>query len=96
MHYLTEGTVLGCTEGPHLLEKDGFFYLILAEGGTEYDHAVSIARSKDIMGPYTYHPDNPILSAKDSPAQYLQRQAMPILYKALKEIGTWSFLHHAL
>ena len=73
VHYLTEGTALGCTEGPHLLEKDGFFYLILAEGGTEYNHAVSIARSKDIMGPYTYHPDNPILSAKDSPSQYLQK-----------------------
>ena len=37
----------------------------LAEGGTEYDHAVSIARSKDIMD-YTYHPDNPILSARQS------------------------------
>jgi len=73
VHYLTAGTELGCTEGPHLVEKDGFFYLILAEGGTEYDHAVSIARSKDIVGPYSYHPDNPILTAKDSPAQYLQK-----------------------
>ena len=54
VHFLTEGTALGCTEAPHLLEKNGFFYLILAEGGTEYDHAVSIARSKEILGPYDF------------------------------------------
>lgn len=73
VHFLTEGTALGCTEAPHLFEKNGFFYLILAEGGTEYDHAVSIARSKEILGPYDFHPQNPIITAKDAPEQYLQK-----------------------
>ena len=73
VHYLTAGSELGISEGPHLLEKDGWFYLILAEGGTEYGHAVSIARSKSIYGPYEFHPENPILSAAGKPNHYLQK-----------------------
>jgi len=73
VHYLTEGTDLGCTEGPHILEKHGYYYLILAEGGTEYNHAISVARSKSLFGPYEFHPENPLLSAKDHPEHYLQK-----------------------
>ena len=73
VHYLTAGTELGFTEGPHIFEKDNFFYLILAEGGTEYNHAVSIARSKALLGPYEFHPENPILTAKNNSKAYLQK-----------------------
>ncbi|MET1258101.1 glycoside hydrolase family 43 protein [Flagellimonas sp. DF-77] len=73
VHYLTEGSALGISEGPHLLEKDGWCYLILAEGGTEYGHALSVARSKSITGPYVFHPENPIISAAQHPANYLQK-----------------------
>jgi xylan 1,4-beta-xylosidase len=67
------GTELGLTEGPHLYRKDGYYFLITAEGGTEYNHAVSVARSKSLKGPYEVHPDNPLLSARDHPAAPLQK-----------------------
>jgi alpha-N-arabinofuranosidase len=50
------------TEAPHLYKVDGIYYLLVAEGGTEYNHAVSIARSETITGPYEGNPRNPILT----------------------------------
>ena len=41
-YYLTGGTNLGCTEGPHLYKLKGYYYLLLAEGGTEYGHAATV------------------------------------------------------
>ena len=38
-------------EGPHIYKKDGWYWLLIAEGGTEYGHKVTIARSRDIYGP---------------------------------------------
>ena len=73
VHYLSKGSDLGKSEGPHLYEKDDFFYLIMAEGGTEYGHAMSVARSKDITGPYELHPEHPFVSASDAPENYLQK-----------------------
>lgn len=73
VHHMFEGSELGKTEGPHLYKKDGFYYLLTAEGGTEYGHAVSIARSKSITGPYQIHPDNPLVSTKDHPDHPLQK-----------------------
>ena len=72
-HNIFEGTELGLTEGPHLYKKDGYYYLLTAEGGTEYGHAVSIARSENITGPYEVSPDNPIISAKDHPEAIFQK-----------------------
>ncbi len=58
-----EGSQIGITEGPHLLKRDGWYYLITAEGGTSMRHAVSVCRSRDLRGPYEIHPDNPILTS---------------------------------
>lgn len=49
-------------EGPHIYKKDGYYYLMLAEGGTEHGHHVNIARSRFLDGPYEPNPSNPILS----------------------------------
>ena len=49
-------------EGPHIYKKDGYYYLLLAEGGTEHGHHVNILRSKSLFGPYESNPANPILS----------------------------------
>ncbi|MBE5797860.1 MAG: glycoside hydrolase family 43 protein [Clostridiales bacterium] len=49
-------------EAPHIYRKDGWYYLMIAEGGTEDYHAVTIARSRDILGPYEGYPGNPILT----------------------------------
>jgi alpha-N-arabinofuranosidase len=66
---LTESKVIseGCggrfPEGPHIYKKDGYYYLILAEGGTEMGHRATISRSKNIWGAYESCPHNPILTA---------------------------------
>ncbi len=57
------GSAIGITEGPHLLKKDGWYYLITAEGGTAMRHAISVCRSKNLFGPYQLHPQNPLLTA---------------------------------
>jgi beta-xylosidase len=49
-------------EAPHIYKKDDYYWLILAEGGTSVNHMVTIARSRDIYGPYEAFEDNPILS----------------------------------
>ncbi|MFK8197936.1 glycoside hydrolase family 43 protein [Tuanshanicoccus lijuaniae] len=49
-------------EAPHLYKKDDYYYLIIAEGGTEFYHAVSVARSKTIDGWYEGYEGNPILT----------------------------------
>jgi beta-xylosidase len=50
-------------EGPHIYLKNGFFYLLISEGGTHEGHKVTMARSRDIEGPYEASPLNPILTA---------------------------------
>jgi xylan 1,4-beta-xylosidase len=55
-------------EGSHLLEKDGYYYLFVAEGGTGIGHRISVARSKDLMGPYESCPYNPIMRQLDEKA----------------------------
>jgi alpha-N-arabinofuranosidase len=62
-HYLWRGCCGGVwAEGPHIYKRDGFYYLLISEGGTSYDHALSIAISERITGPYQSNPRNPVLS----------------------------------
>lgn len=68
-----KGTGLGLTEAPHLYRRDGWYYLLTAEGGTGWGHAATLARSRTIDGPYEVHPDGPILTARDRPDSPLQR-----------------------
>ncbi|KAJ7590635.1 xylosidase : arab-like proteininofuranosidase [Mycena floridula] len=59
-------------EGPHIFRKDGFYYLMIAEGGTGLNHMETIARSKNgINGPYDPNPANPILTNANT-SQYFQ------------------------
>ncbi|WP_396594136.1 glycoside hydrolase family 43 protein [Brevundimonas sp. R86498] len=67
------GTPLGLTEAPHLYWRDGWYYLLTAEGGTGWGHAATLARSRSLEGPYELHPDGPILTARDRPDAPLQR-----------------------
>jgi xylan 1,4-beta-xylosidase len=67
------GTELGTPEGSKLVKHGGWYYLITAEGGTEYGHAMTVSRSRDIWGPYEVHPRNPVLSARDDPGNPIQR-----------------------
>ncbi|KAL4893105.1 glycosyl hydrolase [Aspergillus ambiguus] len=55
-------------EGPHIYKKDGYYYLMLAEGGTGLGHMVTMARSKNINGPYEPAPHNPLLTNANTTA----------------------------
>lgn len=57
------GSSLALTEAPHVYKRNGWYYLMTAEGGTSYSHAVTLARSRDIRGPYELHPQTPLLSS---------------------------------
>ncbi|GAA4602185.1 hypothetical protein BJY16_004160 [Actinoplanes octamycinicus] len=66
-HYpVWPGSGLVHPEGPHLYRIDGLWYLMLAEGGTERGHAVTIARGPAPEGPFTACPGNPILSHRST------------------------------
>lgn len=67
------GTPIGFTEAPHLYKRDGYYYLLTAEGGTGWGHAVTMARSRELAGPYELHPDTYILTSRARPDAELQR-----------------------
>jgi alpha-N-arabinofuranosidase len=54
-------------EGPHIFRKDGWYYLIAAEGGTAEGHSQVVLRSRAVLGPYDPYPGNPILTQRDLP-----------------------------
>jgi alpha-N-arabinofuranosidase len=58
------GALKNCAspEAPHLYKKDGYYYLVIAEGGTEHFHAVTVARSRSIFGDYEGYAGNPIMT----------------------------------
>ena len=76
------GTELGLTEAPHLYRRDGWYYLLTAEGGTGWNHAVTMARSRSLTGPYELHPDRYILTTRGRPDSPLQRAGHADLVEA--------------
>lgn len=68
-----KGTELDLVEGPHLYKRGDYYYLLTAEGGTAYEHACTLCRSRNVWGPYEVHPNKHIVTAKDSPFNALQR-----------------------
>ena len=64
---LWSGTGLMFPEAPHLYEIDGSWYLMIAEGGTERGHGISIARGDSPEGPFEGAPRNPLVSARSTP-----------------------------
>ena len=68
-----DGSPRGLTEAPHLFKRNGWYYLTTAEGGTGYDHAVTLARARNIWGPYETHPDDHVICAADAPHHPIQR-----------------------
>ncbi|MEJ5224365.1 MAG: glycoside hydrolase family 43 protein [Anaerolineales bacterium] len=61
---LWDGALKGVVwaEAPHIYKVNGWYYLMIAEGGTAHHHAVTIVRSKHIAGPYEPYRGNPILT----------------------------------
>ncbi len=63
---LWQGTGLASPEGPHLYRIGEWWYLLLAEGGTERGHAVTIARARSLDHEFEAAPNNPILSHRST------------------------------
>ena len=59
-----------CTEGPHIYKEHGLYYLLVAEGGTGKNHAVMMAASENIFGPYEENPRNPVLTTRHVTEDY--------------------------
>ncbi|OHB57583.1 MAG: hypothetical protein A2173_11200 [Planctomycetes bacterium RBG_13_44_8b] len=59
-------------EGPHLYKINGKYFLMISEGGTSYDHSVTIARSDSPWGPFEADPNNPILTHRNRPESPIQ------------------------
>jgi hypothetical protein len=65
---LWTGTGGAHAEGPHLIHRGEWWYLLVAEGGTGPGHMVTIARSRSISGPFEPAPTNPILTHRSTSA----------------------------
>jgi xylan 1,4-beta-xylosidase len=59
-------------EGPHLYKVEGTYYLLISEGGTSYNHSLTVARSRSPWGPFEANPANPILTHRERPESPLQ------------------------
>lgn len=86
-----KGTARGLVEGPHLYKRDGWYYLLTAEGGTEYAHACTLARSRRIEGPYELHPDIHLLGSFGHPEAPLQKAGHGSLVETPD--GDWYLAH---
>ncbi len=91
IHTISKGSGLPYTEGPHLYYKEGMYYLMLAEGGTSYQHCVTIQRSSRLLGPYETDPLNPMLTSRDIPFSPLQRSGHGSLVET--QHGQWYLAH---
>jgi xylan 1,4-beta-xylosidase len=91
IHNIFTGTELGVTEGAHLYQKDGWYYLLTAEGGTSYQHAITLARSKSLLGPYEIHPTNPLLTSHGHPEVLLQKAGHGSLVQT--QTDEWYLVH---
>jgi xylan 1,4-beta-xylosidase len=67
------GTSAGVTEGPRVYRKDGWYYLVTAEGGTSWTHQITVARSRSLFGPYEADPNGPLLTSAGRPELALQK-----------------------
>jgi xylan 1,4-beta-xylosidase len=81
-------------EGPHIYKKDGFYYLMIAEGGTEEAHSETIARSKNIWGPYNSNPSNPILTHCSAAGQNNPIQGVGHADIVQAHNGSWWIVFH--
>ena len=80
-------------EGPNLYKHDGWYYLMMAEGGTGWTHGISMARSKNVLGPYELDPQPLVLTARDDVSLPLQKAGHGELVET--PAGEWYLAHLA-
>lgn len=79
------------SEGAHLYWHEGYYYLLTAEGGTDYNHTANMARSREIFGPYEPDPDKPFLTSRGNPWNPLQKAGHASLVSTPE--GEWYIAH---
>jgi beta-xylosidase len=86
---LWEGITKVFPEGPHMYKKDGWYYILIAEGGCFADHHSIMARSQSIWGPFEPNPANPVLPKADLNG-YIQYTSHGDLFQ--HPSGQWYFV----
>lgn len=92
-------------ESPHMYHIGEWYYLMAAEGGTEYGHMVTYARSRSVWGPFESYPDNPVLTNRNKAPYILQGIGHGdlieradgcwfIITLGFRQIGLWQPYHH--
>ncbi|QMV44040.1 glycoside hydrolase family 43 protein [Cohnella cholangitidis] len=92
-------------ESPHLYKMNGRYYLMAAEGGTEYGHMVIYARGESASGPFEAYPNNPVLTNRNMGGYELQGVGHGdliqdndgnwwMLHLGFRQIGQWLTYHH--
>ncbi len=90
---ISQGTGGRYIEAPHLYHIGDYYYLLVAEGGTEYGHMECLLRSKDIYGPYESCPNNPILTNRNLGGYFIQGSGHADIVE--DEKGQWWMVHLA-
>lgn len=78
-------------EGPNIYKHDGWYYLMLAEGGTGWNHGISMARSRNVTGPYELDPQEAVLTTRHHPEHPLQKAGHGELVQL--QNGQWWLAH---
>lgn len=68
-----EGSGRRCLEGPHIYHIGEWYYLVAAEGGTGYNHGVTLARAKTLWGPFETAPNTPLITSNLEDLSALQK-----------------------
>ena len=90
---LWQGTGGRFLESPHLYRFGEYYYLVEAEGGTEYGHMANYARSKSIWGPYEAYPNNPVLTNRNLGGYQIKAAGHGDILEDAN--GNWWFVHLA-
>ena len=86
-----KGSEIGTTEGPNIFYHDGYYYLVMAEGGTDFKHCTTMCRAKAITGPYEPCPYNPILTSFGKEGVRLKRAGHSQIIQG--KDGNWYMAH---
>jgi xylan 1,4-beta-xylosidase len=80
-------------EGPNIYRRDGWYLLMVAEGGTGWNHGITVLRSRELAGPYEPDPHGPLLTTRDDPKLPLQKAEHGELVETTA--GEWYLAHLA-
>jgi xylan 1,4-beta-xylosidase len=85
------GSPIGLVEGPHIYKRNGWYYLLTAEGGTSFEHAATLARSRTLDGDYEIHPNNPIVTSWEKSDLEIRKAGHASLVET--QNGEWYLAH---